>query len=125
MLQKRPTIVSKETYYSVKRDILWCQKRPTTNDVLAPMQRGCFKSMSPSPLNVKKKKRGCFKSMSPSPLNVKKKNADASNQCLRLLCMYVYTYIIYTCIIYTYIIYTYNIYIYKYIYTYIYVYMYI
>jgi hypothetical protein len=25
----RPTIVSKETYYSVKRDLLWCQKRPT------------------------------------------------------------------------------------------------
>jgi hypothetical protein len=24
--QKRPTIVSKETYYSVKRDLLQCQK---------------------------------------------------------------------------------------------------
>jgi len=28
--QKRPTTVSKETYYSVKRDLLQCQKRPTT-----------------------------------------------------------------------------------------------
>ena len=28
--QKRPTAVSKETYYSVKRDLLQCQKRPTT-----------------------------------------------------------------------------------------------
>ena len=28
--QKRPTTVSKETYYSVKRDPLQCQKRPTT-----------------------------------------------------------------------------------------------
>ena len=28
--QKRPTTVSKETYYSVKRDLLHCQKRPTT-----------------------------------------------------------------------------------------------
>jgi hypothetical protein len=27
--QKRPTTVSKETYYSVKRDLLQCQKRPT------------------------------------------------------------------------------------------------
>ena len=27
--QKRPTKVSKETYYSVKRDLLKCQKRPT------------------------------------------------------------------------------------------------
>ncbi len=26
--QKRPTTVSKETYYSVKRDLLHCQKRP-------------------------------------------------------------------------------------------------
>ena len=26
--QKRPTTVSKETYYSVKRDLLQCQKRP-------------------------------------------------------------------------------------------------
>jgi hypothetical protein len=26
----RPTTVSKETYYSVKRDLLQCQKRPTT-----------------------------------------------------------------------------------------------
>jgi len=25
-----PTTVSKETYYSVKRDLLQCQKRPTT-----------------------------------------------------------------------------------------------
>jgi len=25
----RPTTVSKETYYSVKRDLLQCQKRPT------------------------------------------------------------------------------------------------
>jgi hypothetical protein len=28
--QKRPTTVSKETYYCVKRDLLQCQKRPTT-----------------------------------------------------------------------------------------------
>ncbi len=28
--QKRPTTVSKETYYSVKRDLLQCQKTPTT-----------------------------------------------------------------------------------------------
>jgi hypothetical protein len=28
--QKRPTTVSKETYYSAKRDLLQCQKRPTT-----------------------------------------------------------------------------------------------
>ena len=28
--QKRPTTVSKETYYSDKRDLLQCQKRPTT-----------------------------------------------------------------------------------------------
>ena len=28
--QKRPTTVSKETYYSVKRDLLQCQKGPTT-----------------------------------------------------------------------------------------------
>ena len=28
--QKRPTTVSKETYYSVKRDLLQRQKRPTT-----------------------------------------------------------------------------------------------
>jgi len=28
--QKRPTTVSKETYYSVKRDLPQCQKRPTT-----------------------------------------------------------------------------------------------
>jgi len=28
--QKRPSTVSKETYYSVKRDLLQCQKRPTT-----------------------------------------------------------------------------------------------
>jgi hypothetical protein len=28
--QKRPTTVSKETTYSVKRDLLQCQKRPTT-----------------------------------------------------------------------------------------------
>ena len=28
--QKRPTTVSKETYYSVKRDLLQCQKRPAT-----------------------------------------------------------------------------------------------
>ena len=28
--QKRPATVSKETYYSVKRDLLQCQKRPTT-----------------------------------------------------------------------------------------------
>jgi len=28
--QRRPTTVSKETYYSVKRDLLQCQKRPTT-----------------------------------------------------------------------------------------------
>ena len=28
--QKRPPTVSKETYYSVKRDLLQCQKRPTT-----------------------------------------------------------------------------------------------
>jgi len=27
---KRPATVSKETYYSVKRDLLQCQKRPTT-----------------------------------------------------------------------------------------------
>jgi len=27
--QKRPTILSKETYYTVKRDLLYCQKRPT------------------------------------------------------------------------------------------------
>jgi hypothetical protein len=27
--QKRPTTVSKETYYSVKRDLIQCQKRPT------------------------------------------------------------------------------------------------
>ena len=27
--QKRPTTVSKETYYGVKRDLLQCQKRPT------------------------------------------------------------------------------------------------
>ena len=27
MCQKRPTTVSKETYYSVKRDLLQCQKR--------------------------------------------------------------------------------------------------
>jgi len=27
--QKRPTTVSKETYYSVKRDLLQCQKRPS------------------------------------------------------------------------------------------------
>ena len=26
----RPPPVSKETYYSVKRDLLQCQKRPTT-----------------------------------------------------------------------------------------------
>jgi len=26
--QKRPTILSKETYYTVKRDLLYCQKRP-------------------------------------------------------------------------------------------------
>ncbi len=26
--QKRPITVSKETYYSVKRDLLQCQKRP-------------------------------------------------------------------------------------------------
>jgi hypothetical protein len=28
--QTRPTTVSKETYYSVKKDLLRCQKRPTT-----------------------------------------------------------------------------------------------
>jgi hypothetical protein len=28
--QKRPITVSKETYYSVKRDLLQCQKRPIT-----------------------------------------------------------------------------------------------
>ena len=28
--QKRPTTVSKETFYSVKRDLLQCQKRPTS-----------------------------------------------------------------------------------------------
>ena len=28
--KKRPTTVSKETYYSVKRDLLQCKKRPTT-----------------------------------------------------------------------------------------------
>ena len=28
--QKRPTTVSKGTYYSVKRDLLQCQKRPAT-----------------------------------------------------------------------------------------------
>jgi hypothetical protein len=28
--QKRPTSMSKETYYSVKRDLLQCQKRPTS-----------------------------------------------------------------------------------------------
>ena len=28
--QKRPTTVSKENYYSVKRDLPQCQKRPTT-----------------------------------------------------------------------------------------------
>jgi hypothetical protein len=28
--QKRPITVSKESYYSVKRDLLQCQKRPTT-----------------------------------------------------------------------------------------------
>jgi hypothetical protein len=27
--QKRPTTLSKETYYTVKRDLLHCQKRPT------------------------------------------------------------------------------------------------
>jgi hypothetical protein len=39
-----PTIVSKETYYSVKRDLLQCQKRPTTvsfrmGRVLHPVER--------------------------------------------------------------------------------------
>ncbi len=28
--EKRPTTVSKETYYSIKRDLLQYQKRPTT-----------------------------------------------------------------------------------------------
>ena len=28
--QKRPATVSKETYYSVKRDLLQCQKKPTS-----------------------------------------------------------------------------------------------
>ena len=28
--RQQETIVSKETYYSVKRDLLQCQKRPTT-----------------------------------------------------------------------------------------------
>jgi len=32
--QKRPTTVSKETYYSVKRDLLQCQKRPTVAPAL-------------------------------------------------------------------------------------------
>jgi len=30
MSTKRDLLVSKETYYSVKRDLLQCQKRPTT-----------------------------------------------------------------------------------------------
>jgi hypothetical protein len=34
--QKRPTTVSKETYYSVKRDLLKCQKRPTTHYISTP-----------------------------------------------------------------------------------------
>ena len=29
-VRKRPITVSKETYYSVKRDLLQCQKRPIT-----------------------------------------------------------------------------------------------
>jgi hypothetical protein len=29
--KKRPSTVSKETYYSVKRDLLQCQKRPTVS----------------------------------------------------------------------------------------------
>jgi hypothetical protein len=33
-LQKRSATVSKETHFSVKRDLLQCQKRPTTVDYL-------------------------------------------------------------------------------------------
>ena len=44
--QKRPTTVSKETYYSVKRDLLQCQKRPTTHTCLTSFH-------TPTPINTK------------------------------------------------------------------------
>jgi len=62
--QKRPTTVSKETYYSVKRDLLQCQKRPTTVSKRRPAPTfsglGARAASVPDPANKRVSKETCY-----------------------------------------------------------------
>jgi len=57
--QKKPITVSKETYYSVKRDLLQCQKRPITVSKETYYRSCCVRAFAESVQFDNSKAQGC------------------------------------------------------------------